>query len=439
MIVTAWKRSYSSEIPASGSGHDLINFLGVVVQVRETDEWLHTKRGLCRDRERAYMHAAVSCMTFAWLLLFSGAAHAEGNMHLGQLRIHPYVKASQSTNDNVFNTPENPKRDTVTTYAPGLQLEREFGRHRAEARYGSVINRHDKYKKEDTTNHNAYGLLDFKLGSRSGLQFSDVYIKGHEDRGYSSTGLIERFKNNTGTVSATYQLADRSKVQFDAQKIDWSFKTSDFRNRDEALYSGYLYYRFLPKTSAFIEVDRRNVVFSDPTLGLNNTVFTGFIGLRWNATAKSNGVIKWGILEKNFKNPLQKDYSTSAGAIDLHHAFSEYTNITLIGERLVHEANLPGTRYQVTTGAFMEFSHRFLRRLGISVRGSYGNSVFSDPIPPDIIVRKDRTAVAGGGLKYFFRDWLDFGVDYSTRTRHSNIPVNDFKEHVTMVFATFAL
>lgn len=408
--------------------------------MQETVEWLHADTGLCRDRERNHAHAAASCIVaFACLLFGPTNTHAEGNIRLGQLRIHPFIQVREASSDNVFNSAVNARRDSITTYMPGLKLEREFGRHRAEARYNSIINRYDKYKTENTTDQNADGLLDLKIGSLFGLQFSEIYVKGHEDRGYSATGFIEKFNSNTAAVSATYQLADRSKVQFDVQKSDWDFTTSLFRERDEALYSGYLYYRFLPKTSAFIEVDRRNVVFSDPTLLLNNSVLTGYIGLRWDATAKSKGIIKGGVLKKNFKAALLEDHDSWSGAMDLRHAFSPYTDIAIKGERIVHEANVLGNRYVVTTGVFIEFSHRLLRRLGISVRGTYGNNQFSDPIPPDTILRNDRTSIVGGGLKYFFRDWLDFGVDYNSRTRHSNIPINDFKEHLTTVSATMAL
>jgi hypothetical protein len=415
--------------------------VGVIIQVQERIR----RRPLVntyslQDRERVYTRAAALCViAVACLLSGAGPLYAEGNIHLGQLRIHPFAMVSESTSDNIFNTATNTRKDSITTYTPGVKLEREFGKHQVEAVYSSVINRHHRYSGENTTDQNANGLVDFKIGSRFGFQLSDVYVKRHEDRGYSATGVIEKFKNNTGTVSATYQLADRSKIQLDASKSAWDFNSSIFRDRDEAFFSAYLYYRFLPKTSAFIEIDRKNVVFSDPTLELNNSVLSGYIGLRWEMTAKSKGVIKGGALKKDFKSPLLEDHDSWSGAIDLHHAFSEYTNIAVKGERIVHEANVLGNRYVVTTGAFVEFSHRFLQRLGVSVRGTYGLNQFSDPIPPDTIVRMDRTAIVGGGLKYFFRDWLNFGVDYKTRTRRSNLPVNDFKEHVTMVMATMTL
>ncbi len=388
---------------------------------------------------RCFWKAIICLITFASLLSMKSAAQAEGNIHLGQLRIHPFLQVSESFSDNIYSTPSGTIEDSIMTYTPGLKLEYEFGRHKAEARYSSISSRYRTHKFENTMDHNANGTVDLKLGSFFGLRFSDVFTKGHEDRGYSATGFIEKFRSNTGIVSATYRLTDRSKVQFDFGKSAWDFETSTFRDRNETLSSGYLYYRFLPKTSAFIEVDHKTVAFTNPSLGLNNNMISSYAGLRWEITEKSKGTIKAGALRKDFESPFQKDYGSWTGTIDLSHAFSEYTNLTIIGQRVVHEANIEGISYGVISGSYAEFSHRFLRKLQVSVNGSYVTDDFSNPVPPDIVARRDRTGLSGGGIKYLFRDWLSFGVDYTSRVRHSNIPSAFYREHVTMISATIAL
>jgi aldehyde:ferredoxin oxidoreductase len=39
-----------------------------------------------------------------------------------------------------------------------------------------------------------------------------------------------------------------------------------------------------------------------------------------------------------------------------------------------------------------------------------------------------RTYLGGASLKYQARDWLEFALDSNRRTRHSNIPGNDYTE-----------
>ncbi len=395
------------------------------------------RRRPCQRGFSAFLRMLVIGLVCA--LTAAGTAEADGNIHIGQLRIHPFLQVSESFSDNIFSAPSGTIRDSIMTYTPGLKLHYEFGRHQADAEYSSVVSRYRTYKFENTTDHNANGSVDLKLGSFIGLKFSDAFTKGHEGRGYSSTGFIEKFKNNNALVSATYQLADRSKVQFDFGKSVWDFVTSTFRDRDETLLSGYLYYRFLPKTSAFIEVDHNAVVFADPRLDLNNTTISTYTGLRWDITEKSKGSIKAGVAKKDFKSPFEKDYDSWTGAIDLHHAFSDYTNLTLLGQRAAYETTIQGASYVVVTGAYGELSHRFLRKLEATVRTSYATNDFSNPVPPDMIIRTDRTGLNSGGIKYLMRDWLAFGVDYTSRVRHSNIPAANYREHVTMISAIVAL
>ena len=42
----------------------------------------------------------------------------EGNIHIGQLRVHPFVSVDETFSDNVFYTATEQKRDTIITYTP---------------------------------------------------------------------------------------------------------------------------------------------------------------------------------------------------------------------------------------------------------------------------------------------------------------------------------
>jgi hypothetical protein len=386
------------------------------------------------------MRAAGSWTVIAAVLfLASFSAQAEeGNIHLGQLHIHPYVSVGETFSDNVYYTDTDEKRDTIITYTPGIKLDLPVGRQLVEAEYYAVANRYRTYPGEDTTDHHASGLMDFKIGSPFELRLSDVFTKGHEPRSSSATGFIEVFRNNIATASASYQLPGRSKVQFDAGKSTWDFIQSPFRDRDEKFAAGYLYYRFLPKTSAFLEFDRRKVVFDDATLNLDSIVDSELAGLTWEITEKSKGTIKAGRMQKDFESPVFRDFRGWISSVDLRHAFSEDTSLIIVGQRTVNETNVFGTAFFVTTGAYGEFTQRLFRKLAVVARGSYGKDVFSNPIPPDTIIREDKTAMAGGGLKFDLWDWFELGADYNYRTRNSNIPVDDYREHEYVISASAA-
>lgn len=377
----------------------------------------------------------IACLLF----ITPVAAQAEeGNIHIGQLRIHPFASVSETFSDNIYYTLTNEKRDAIITYTPGIKLDLPVGRQLVEAEYYAVSSRYRTYRGEDTTDHHASGLMDFKIGSPFELKLSDVFTKGHEPRSSSATGFIEVFRNNIATASASYQLPGRSKVQFDAGKSTWDFMQSAFRDRDEKFGAGYLYYRFLPKTSVFVEFDRRKVVFEDATLNLDSIVDSELAGLTWEITERSKGTIKAGRVQKDFESPVYTDFRGWTSSIDLRHAFSEDTSLMISGQRTVNETNVLGTAFFVTTGGYGEFTQRLFRKLAIVARGSYGKDVFSNPLPPDTIIREDKTATAGGGLKFDLWDWFALGADFTYRSRESNIPANDYREHEYIISASAA-
>ncbi len=377
---------------------------------------------------------ALVCM----LCVTTGAKADGGNIHLGQLQIHPFVSVSETWSDNIYFTVDDQKRDSIITYQPGIKLDLPLGRQLVEAEYYATANRYRTYTGEDTTDHYARGLLDFKIGSPFELKLSDVFTKGHEPRSSSATGFIEVFRNNIAMGSALYQLPGRTKLQIDAGKSSWDFIQSPFRDRDEKFASGYLYYRVMPKTSVFLEYDRRKIVYDDETLGLDSTVSTEQAGIAWEITEKSKGTIKGGLLQKDFESPIYQDFRGWTGSVDLTHAFSEDTSVYLVSQRTVNEANVLGTSYYVTTGVYGEFTQRLVRKLAVVARGSYGKDTFSNPVPPETITREDKTSTAGGGLKYDLWEWFQLEADYLYRSRNSNIPVDSYREHEYIIKATAA-
>jgi len=281
--------------------------------------------------------------------------------------------------------------------------------------------------------------MDFKFGRRLGLTLQDVYAKGHEPRSSSTTGLIEKYTANTASASISYKLADVSKVKMDYSKTAWKFKSSQFRDRGEDLISTYLYYRILPKTSAFVEYDHKQVDFDQSTITLDNKVNSGLLGATWEITEKSKGTVKGGYTWKNFESSTLKDLRTWAASIDLNHEFSDYTSLKVLGQRAVNETTLQGARYIATTGMYCEFTHKFTYKTAGILRGSYGEDKFSDAIAPETKARNDLTTAAGAGLKYQMRDCLEFAIDYNYRERNSNINAYDYKENSYMFTINFAL
>ena len=386
-----------------------------------------------------------------FLMLALQVAPASG-MNYSSLQFDPYVSLRESLTDNVFNTPTDTRHDLISALTPGIKMVYPFRTHQFDFDYHAVLTRYKTYSSDRTNDHFVNGAVDLKFGSLVGLKLSDVYMKNHFPRSSSATGFIEKYTNNTVKASLSYQLADRSKVQVDLGQSSWSFQdqASFFRDRREGLLSGYLYYRFQPKTSAFVELDRKKADFSDPvSQPLDNAMDSALLGITWEATRRSQGTVKIGKTWKDYSDGSVEDYSSWTGSMDIIHRFDEYNTVKVTGLREINETNyqpvagqLP-VRFFVTTGAAAEVTHRFGYRLSGSLSGSLGTDKFSDPVfdPADNTYkdRKDSTVLLGLGLKYAAKEWLEVGVDYLARKRDSNINANDYSEHrySLMVSAAF--
>lgn len=378
------------------------------------------------------MPLKISLLVFSLVMFIPDLAKGAGNLHIGPLEIHPYVSVREAYSDNIYATANERKSDSITTTIPGLRLDLPFRMHGLVLDYNAVITNHATYTADDTTDQNARGILDLKLGSQFGLSLSNFYTDNHEPRGSSSTGFIEKYNNNVATASVAYQLADVSKIEISYTRSVWEFKTSKFRDRNEDMASAYLYYQLLPKTSAFIEYDHKIVDFTVSSQDLNNDVNNESLGITWASTEKSKGTIKVGYLQKNFAKIGKTDYTTWTTSVDLSHELSNHTSLTITGQRAVNEANLQGTNYLVSTGAYAELKHKFIQKLTAVVKGSIGTDDFSDIVPPETEKRQDLTTMGGMGLKYLIQDWLETAIDYSHTDRNSNMDTNDYWENSYM-------
>ena len=367
---------------------------------------------------------------------------AAGNIKAGPVKVHPYITADTAYTTNAFSTAGNRVDDYITTYTPGLSLELPFRRHSLFLDYNIVDKNYKDFSDEDTTSRNAYGLLNLKVGSRLDVSISDTYIKGHEPRGSSATGSIEEFKNNIVDARIKHALVDVSSIEFGYSGSSWSFDTAanDFRERDENTLSVAIYLKVLPKTSVFVEYALKDVDYEviEPILGvtLDNETDFAQVGIKWDATGKSTGILKAGYSWRDYDDKTLGEHNTWVGSLEGVHNFDKYTTLTLTAARTLDETSLSGTRFTTSTGAFGELKHKFYRKFSLAARGSRTEVDFSDPLAT-VEKRIDRVGTVGAGFGYDMQDSLTFALNYDHTKRNSNETAKDSIDNLYSVTANF--
>ncbi len=356
---------------------------------------------------------------------------------VGPLRISPFLAVTETWSDNVFFTPADPKRDSITTVMPGLRMDLPFRNQKAELEYYPVITRYGKYTGENTTDHHAGAALDLRAGDRLGLRLSDTYEGDHESRNSSATGLLEIYSSNSAGALASYLITDYLRLQAGYSRQTWRFSTSTFRDRDEDTLTGRIFLRLFRRTAAFIEYGQTHLAYSDSTLNLDGAVENLSAGITWDFSARSKGTIKAGMARREYDSTDRAAYRVKTGSVDIRHDFpSTGTSLVLIGRRSQNEPNLPGMSHSNTSGGFAELSQTIVPKFSLAARGSYVEDAYYFL---DGFTRTDWTRVVGGGLKFTAAKWLEFAVDHNYHSRRSTIPENEYIERSTMITATIAL
>jgi len=381
-----------------------------------------------------------SALFFSLVFLFPAFVMAEdARISLGGLEVHPYLVMKERYTDNVYATSILQRQDTITTTVLGLKLQRPVRMHYLEAEYNTALDRHDTYVEDNTQDQTLRGLAKLNIMSDFTLQAKDDYVRGHEPRGSSSTGFIEKFDRNAAGGSVAYKLADISKLQVDYMATKHEFLSSKFRNRNEQLVQGYVYFRFLPKTSAFLEYDINNFNFDKDAPNLDSRARSWLGGVTWEVSEQLKGTVKGGYHMKKFDDAAIAPYDTWVASLDINHAFSDYTSLKLIGERKVNETSLATANFFQTTGGFAEFSHFLTRSVGVTLNGSYGIDKYIYQNGSRDLARED-VAVSGGiGFKYLPSDMIEAAINYGHRTRNSTQNDVDYDENSWFVTLSVGL
>lgn len=360
-----------------------------------------------------FLLAALACLG---ILALSGESHA---MRFAAFEINPFLSLTGRFTDNVFNTNADQQSDFSTVITPGVQIifPRAKKKYRVELVYRADLERFSKFTSENADGHMALGKFEIKLPVGLELYGNDEFNRNHDPRGTNISPELDFYKSNLALVSAAYVLSDRFKVRVDYSNfiLDYEADRNDFRNRTDNILAGYLYYRFLPKTSAFVEYDYVVVDFvTSEEFDSKEHHFFG--GITWDVTGKTKGTVKGGYGIKEFTDPAIGGYNGSLMEIGIDHNFSSRLSLKVKGIRRTNETNVLGSDFFVTTGLSAEYFHKFTGKITGKAYLSYGRDSYRGELS-----RKDDTWEGGLGLIYQFKKWLRTEMRYSYTNRSSTI------------------
>jgi len=357
---------------------------------------------------------------------------------------YPSISVAYVDSSNVRRrNSANEESDSKWIISPAIAYRTSLGRHPFYVAYSASLSRHDKFDGEDVDSSALNARLGLDLSRRFDVNLYAGDGKSYEDRGVSGSPSFERLVTIGDSVRDEVDFSfygadvvygrkfsplnavigfEKRKVGFeDSGLVTGSRFSSVSRDRENDIVHADISYKFGSKTAVFGRIEEVDVTYDDQASTLNSTESRWMIGLRWEPSAKLNGVIGFGNTDKDFDDPSREDYDGSSYYANLNYAFKPYSVLTLNMSQFVEEPSDILTDYYESQLLGLSWNHALNDRLSL---GLYGKKI-SDDFNTG---RSDDFKDIGVALDYTFRKWLVLGAYYGQIERDSNDPEVPFEE-----------
>lgn len=384
--------------------------------------------------------------------------------------VHPFLSITEYYTDNVFNANVDKKSDFLTVISPGIWLTvphiyeklldintssmapggftlsrfkpEFFRRYQTYLFYGADIERFSKYSSEDVTVHNVEGLFQYNLKGGISIELVDKFLASHDIRGTGLSAKLDKYRTNLSNLILTYDVHKKIKFRIDYSNflVNYVESRNNFRNRTDNAFSGYIFYKFQPKTSVFVEYEFVDINYKENIL-FNSREHHYFGGLQWDITAKSKGSVKAGYGIKDFSGSAIGNSEGFILEVQIDHKFTPKTSLIVKASRKTNETNMLTTSYLLSNSIEAEYIQRLTGKITGEVNLSYTNDNYKGDLTfgGETKERKDDLFKGALALQYKFKKWLNMDTGYIYMQRDSNFSDFDYTSNSIFIRITTSL
>jgi len=368
------------------------------------------------------------------------ATESAGNIHIGQLDIHPSLSVQEEYNNNIYNEDKGETGSAITTISPRIAFQLPLQKHLLNMDCRAEFIEPSRHQNYEADNYFANIMLDLDF-NRLNVQIGDNFARDSVAPD-SENDIRNDYYQNRFFLNTSYKLADRYKIKgfyrnelkdFNRFHKSWqSDPELDDYTKNEVGFN--LFYRFLPLTSVLVEYAYTNINNDDmgfPTTDSDTQRL--WLGLTWEATSKITGTIKGGYTYRDYDGDTD-DFDGFGMKGDLTYKLTSYTNIGLNGFRkpvdtsVTQEDAVYGT-YYVSTGGTLSVDHRLTHKITANAHVLYINDDYQEKGTAGKRRDDDRYGL-GVGVNYQIQDWLGCNVSYNYVDNDSNFDNEDYRNNI---------
>ena len=370
-----------------------------------------------------------------------------GNLKVGNFEIHPGLDVKETYNSNLFSeadgSGESPDSDFFTTVTPSIDIKYPGENLIFDFGYKVDIEQYSKFTGENTEKHNVAGRLKLISPSRKfALTLENIFKdtrdpSGSDAQSNAALNRADRIQNQA-RGSIDINVGESLKLVIDGlhEFNEYDLIVLDLENTIEYVVGGALYWKFLPKTSATINLHHKKIDYRDALPFENSDSSSNIVrgGLAFDPTAKLSGEVTVGYEKKDYSNSAFTDGDTFSVAGYLDWQARAKTLININASRSLEESSFigvgvspaPGTptsSFFTRTSVGLGLSQKIGHKIEANVDGNYANNDYP------VANRNDDTLSFNAGLIYYIQKWIYLSTKYSYQNNSSNINTRDYKIH----------
>ena len=351
-------------------------------------------------------------------------------VRLGSFFFYPSLGVGESYNNNIYATESNTKNDYITTVAPNLLLQSNWGRHELHAKATGDFGLYKTFTTENYEDYTAEtgGRLD--VSRDQALTGSASYAHLHEDRSspddvggtkpttYERAGLNAKYNQRFNRLGAQVEVRGDHLTFNDVPLFGGGTLDSSDRDRFETEGALRVSYNFLPTTAVFMRGSYSRDIYDhtpdDNGFDRDSRGYRIDTGVNIDLTEILKLEASVGYLNDAFDDPRLKTVSDAAGTLLATWNITRLTTMKANFQRTVTPTTLDDASAEVDTGGFISLDHELLRNLTLSARFGYTNTTFEG------ITRVDNTILGAFSARYLLFQGAAVTAAYQRDDRSSN-------------------
>lgn len=336
--------------------------------------------------------------------------------------------------DNVFRTRRDTRSDFFWSLGPSIDLTGRLRKHALRLAYEGDYASYFDLRTEDFYDHRIIGEAELDPSRKVNMNLLGQVWWGHDDRGGLGSRIagsreLDRWREHRleGELVLGREIT-RAQIIPSVQYSALRYLNNDQSIRDFDRYDYHVRarWRFTPTLWGVVETGLSTIDHVDPANALDRDEIGLLAGIGWEATAKTSGEIKVGVLTRDFHAPGRGAAQSFNWDARVDWAPKPYSKVTAYTRRDSQESGAGGLGTFLADTYGIRWRHGFTERLDFETGAEFVRARFEDG-------REDDLLDLDLGLVYELTRRLDVAGTYRFRTRRSSLGELDYDDHVIML------